>query len=88
MYKLLFFLVIVYLFFLIFTRFIMPWLLKVYIKRMMKKRFNMDGDMFKEAGNSHGFNTDKTKSRKNKQQSKIKENDNDYIEYTEIIDED
>lgn len=82
MYKLIFFLILVYLFFRIFTRFLLPWLLKYYIKRTMKNNFGTD------------WNDMQNSRHKDKPQINIKPNrktpfkpgddDGEYVDYTEI----
>ncbi len=83
MYKLLFFLVILYLFFVIFTRYILPWLLKIYLKRLMKKRFDINHEMFEEPQQNKNY---KQKGEKYRAPGRSDTEDAEYVDYTEIKD--
>lgn len=84
MYKLLVFLILIYLFFRIFTRYLLPWILKYYIERFMKKKFGNNWQKHQneqeEANNNIRVNLKKSQFNK----SKYKKDDGEYVDYTEL----
>lgn len=83
MYKLLVFLILIYLFFRIFTRYLLPWILKYYIKRFMKKNFGNTWQPQQEKQdypNKNRVNLNKSTFGK----SKYKKDDGEYVDYTEL----
>ena len=86
MYKLFVFLIIIYLFFRIFTRYILPWLLKYFIKKVMKNNLgNTDWQ-----GDTDNTNTEDKKQvnintkRNSPSKSHIKNDEGEYVDFTEI----
>ncbi len=84
MYKLLVFLILIYLFFRIFTRYLLPWVLKYYIERFMKKKFgnswSPQNEMQADKNPDISFNLKKSKFGK----TKYKKDEGEYIDFTEL----
>lgn len=85
MYKLIVFLIIIYLFFSIFTRYLLPWLLKYFIKRVMKHNLNTDNS-FQGKNDAEDENNFKVniKSKKTAFKPSKKNDEGEYVDYTEI----
>ncbi|MDD3877987.1 MAG: hypothetical protein PHT69_15300 [Bacteroidales bacterium] len=82
--KLLFFLILVYLFFRIFTRYILPWLLTTFIKKAMKNNFNFNLDNSPPKSKS---NEPVVINKSKKNPNKKFDNEGEYVDFTELNDE-
>jgi len=80
MYKLFFFLIAVYIFSKVFMRYLFPWLLKLFMKRLIKKQFGHTVDFNQKQEDIHI-----PKAPKNKPQKPLSDGE-EYVDYVEIKD--
>ena len=87
MYKILVFLVVIYLFFRIFTRYLLPWFLQYYIKKTMKKNFGKTWENMTNSESSNKTNINIKPQRKTPVKKNKKEDNGEYVDFTEITEE-